>query len=104
MAGCSRRAGQRQCRYSAVPLFQEARSHGSTLWIYVGIRPRFGPGPKTAIYAALAVWIVGFLLPNAAFMYVPHLFPNHLTLFTTIGNLVSCLVGTLVGAALYKEA
>jgi hypothetical protein len=75
-----------------------------SLWIYVGIRPRFGPGPKTAIYAALAVWIVGFLLPNAAFMYVPHLFPNHLTLFTTIGNLVSCLVGTLVGAALYKEA
>jgi hypothetical protein len=75
-----------------------------SLWIYVGIRPRFGPGPKTAIYAGLAVWIVGFLLPNGAFMYVPHLFPNHLTLYTTIGNLIACLVGSLVGAALYKEA
>jgi hypothetical protein len=74
------------------------------VWIYAAIRPRFGAGPKTAIYAGLAVWVVGFLLPNISFMYVAHLYSRHLTLYTTLGDLVGCLLGTLVGAALYKEA
>jgi hypothetical protein len=74
------------------------------LWIYVGIRPRFGAGPKTAIYAGLAVWILAFLLPNTTFMYISHLYSHHLTLYTTLGNLVGCVLATLVGAALYKEA
>lgn len=30
-------------------------------WLYAAIRPRFGPGPKTAVYAALVVWLCGFL-------------------------------------------
>lgn len=74
------------------------------VWIYAAIRPRFGPGPKTAIYAGLVVWIAGFLLPNISFMYVTHLFSRHLTLYTTLGSLVGCLLETLAGAALYKEA
>jgi hypothetical protein len=74
------------------------------VWIYAGIRPRFGAGPKTAIYAGLAVWIVGFLLPNISFMYIPYLFSHHLTLYTTLGNLFGCVLGTLAGAAIYKEA
>ena len=40
------------------------------IWIYAAIRPRFGAGVKTAIYAGIAVWIVGILVPNAGFMYV----------------------------------
>src|ERR1700689_274516 len=40
------------------------------IWIYAAIRPRFGPGVKTAIYAGLAVWILSVLLPNAGFMCV----------------------------------
>jgi hypothetical protein len=38
------------------------------VWIYAAIRPRFGAGPRTAIYAGLAVWVVGALLPNLSFM------------------------------------
>lgn len=74
------------------------------LWIYAAIRPRFGAGVKTAIYAGLVVWILGFLMPNAAFMHVLRLFSNHLTLYTTLGALVEIVVATIVGAALYKEA
>jgi hypothetical protein len=74
------------------------------IWIYAGIRPRFGPGVKTAIYAGLAVWILGFLLPNTALMYIPHLFSRQLTLYTTLGALVECVVGAIAGAAVYKEA
>ena len=73
------------------------------VWIYVAIRPRFGPGLKTAIYAAIASWVLGALLPNASFMYAAGLFPRHLTLYTTIGALVEIAVATILGAALYKE-
>lgn len=74
------------------------------IWLYAAIRPRFGPGVKTAIYAGIAVWILAFLIPDAAFMYIPHLFSSHLTLYTTLGALVETVVGTVAGAALYKEA
>ncbi len=74
------------------------------IWIYAAIRPRFGPGLKTAIYAGVAAWILGTLLPNTSFMYVAHLFTRHLTLYTTLGGLVEVVVGTIVGAWLYKES
>jgi uncharacterized PurR-regulated membrane protein YhhQ (DUF165 family) len=74
------------------------------VWIYVGIRPRFGAGPKTAIYAGLAVWVVGILLPNLIFMRIFGLFPGRLTLMTTLGALVETLPGAVAGAAIYKEA
>ena len=28
------------------------------VWLYAAIRPRFGPGPKTAAMAGLAVWFI----------------------------------------------
>ncbi len=31
------------------------------VWLYAAIRPRFGPGMKTATCAALVVWVCGFL-------------------------------------------
>jgi hypothetical protein len=74
-----------------------------SIWIYAGIRPRFGAGWMTAVYAGFAAWVIGVLLPNASFMYVAELFPKHLTLYTTLGGLVEVVVGTVAGAALYKE-
>jgi hypothetical protein len=73
------------------------------IWIYAAIRPRFGAGPKTAILAGLAVWVVGSLVPNLGFMWVPYLFSRHLTAYTTAGGLVEVIVGALAGAYLYKE-
>ena len=74
------------------------------IWIYAAIAPRFGEGFMTAIYAGVAVWILGTLLPNAGFMYFGGLFSHHLTLYTTLGGLVEVVVGTVAGAMLYKEA
>ncbi len=74
------------------------------IWIYAGIRPRFGPGVKTAIYAGVAVWILAFLVPNFALMWATHLFTGHLVGYTTLGAFVECVVGAIAGAALYKEA
>lgn len=73
------------------------------VWVYAAIRPRFGAGVKTAIWAGIAVWIMGALLPNASFMFATGLFSKRLTLYTTLGALVEIVVGTIAGASLYKE-
>jgi hypothetical protein len=73
------------------------------IWIYAAIRPRFGAGVKTAIYAGLAVWVVGVLIPNLSFMWVTGLFGRHLTAYTTLGGLVEIVVAAIAGASLYKE-
>jgi hypothetical protein len=73
------------------------------IWLYAAIRPRFGAGVKTAIYAGLAFWFVGTLLPNLSFMWVSGLFGRRLMAYTTLGGLVEIVVAAIVGAALYKE-
>ena len=73
------------------------------IWIYAAIRPRFGAGVKTAIYAGLVVWFLGVLIPNVSYMWVSGLFSRHLTLYTTLGGLVEIVAGAIAGAYLYKE-
>jgi len=34
----------------------------AVVWLYAAIRPRFGPGPRTAILAGLAVWFLAYLV------------------------------------------
>ena len=73
------------------------------IWVYAAIRPRFGAGVKTAVYAGLAVWVVGWLLPNLGFMWAGGLFSHQLTVLTSLGNVVEVVVGAIAGAALYQE-
>ena len=73
------------------------------VWLYAAIRPRYGSGPKIAVFAGLAVWVAGVLLPNAGFMGVAGLFPASLTVMTTVAGIVEWIVAALAGAALYKE-
>ena len=72
------------------------------VWVYAAIRPRFGPGIRTAVYAGLAVWAVGALMNmmNA----VTGLYSPRLMLYSTLAGIVQTVVGTIAGAALYKEA
>src|SRR6476619_7410875 len=72
------------------------------VWRYAGFRPRFGPGPKTALLAAVAPWVVtsavvfGFtsmgLMPMAAFVK------------GTLAAAVTTILGSIVGAWAYREA
>jgi hypothetical protein len=68
--------------------------------LYALIRPHFGAGPKTAVYAGLGAWAMGTLLPNASLMAVAGLFPPSLTVAAAI---VESVAAALAGAALYKE-
>jgi hypothetical protein len=76
----------------------------TSVWIYAAIRPRFGAGMKTAIYAGLATWVLASLVPILFFMVIPYLYPHHLALYAAIVDFLTCVIGTVAGAAVYKEA
>ena len=71
------------------------------VWTYAAIRPRFGAGPATAVLAGLAIYaattlvVFGFTMMGLLTM----------TLFVkgSLAAIVSTLVASVAGAALYKE-
>lgn len=72
------------------------------LWIYAAIRPRLGPGPKTAACAGLTVWALAYLYPSIG--QIPlGLFPARLLLIGSVWGLVEVPLAAIVGAWLYKE-
>lgn len=73
------------------------------MWIYTAIRPRFGPGVNTAFKAAIVTWMIGSLIPNLSFMVFGGLFSHTLAAYTTLGAFIELLIGTIAGAAIYKE-
>jgi hypothetical protein len=73
-----------------------------TVRLYAAIRPRFGPGPRTALRAGIAIWLIGYLLPNMTYV-VAGLAPQNLTIIALAVEIVEVLLAALAGAALYKE-
>ena len=71
------------------------------VWIYAAIRPRFGPGPKTAMISAAVVWIFGFLF------YLDWLYAGMMTAATyaivSVVMIVTLAIASWVGCMLYKE-
>jgi hypothetical protein len=74
----------------------------AAVWTYAAIRPRFGAGPKTAVYAALVVWVVGYLLADAMPLVIG-LFPMSLFVALVGVGLVEIIVATIAGAYFYNE-
>lgn len=72
------------------------------LWTYAAIRPRMGPGPKTAVCAGLVVWALSYAWPSLSGMPMG-IFPNRLFIVSMIWGLVEVPVAALAGAWLYKE-
>jgi hypothetical protein len=62
------------------------------VWLYAAMRPRFGPGFKTAAYAALVIWLCGLLFYSGWYL-----------VFVSLVALVTLLAGAYVGGMLYKE-
>lgn len=73
------------------------------VWGYAAIRPRFGPGAKTAVIAGLAAWFFAGFLANLAMMNIG-LFPQKLLMIGLVWGLVEFIVAAVAGAWLYKEA
>jgi len=70
---------------------------------YAAIRPRFGPGPKTAIIAALFAWFGVYLYQNVIALGLG-MVPMRLVAIALVWGLIEYIIAALIGAALYKEA
>ncbi len=53
-----------------------------SVWVYAAVRPRFGPGVRTAICASLVVWGLAYLYPNVSTIILG-LFPTRLMIIAT---------------------
>lgn len=72
------------------------------VWFYAAIRPRFGPGPKTAVQAGVWIWVIGGLIPTIWWASLD-LFPRAYMVKDAGAGLVLWVVATVVGAWAYKE-
>ena len=71
------------------------------VFTYAAIRPRFGPGPQTAIIGAVILWLalaIGVLILMAIGLHTPRSYAMSTALY-----LVSALAASIAGASLYKE-
>jgi hypothetical protein len=89
---------------SAIPVFIALGFAGGVgmLWIYAAIRPRFGPGPRTAVMAGLTVWFFGYAYSGAA-MYAMGMYPARMMIISMTWGFIESIVAALVGAAMYSE-
>lgn len=84
-----------------MPLIMDVIAGILLVWLYAAIRSRFGPGQKTAIYAAIYFWLVAaFFTMNYAAMGM-----MSWGLWTTysIVWLVITIIGAIVGGRMYAE-
>lgn len=83
-------------------IFELGRGFISIL-LYVLLRPCCRPGPKTAAYAGIVTWIAFSVTGPAQF--IPLGFFSH-ALWIKVGvyHLITSILATIVGAALYKDS
>ena len=72
------------------------------IWIYAGIRPRFGPGVKTAIYAGIATWLAAIPAPLIGLLPMKFFNPEFVGLWSAYA-VIPMILGAIGGAAVYRE-
>jgi hypothetical protein len=73
----------------------------ANVWIYAAIRPRFGPGPKTAAYAGIVSWVIGMAIAgNFATLGI---LSWSVYCASAVSALINSVVSTMVGAKFYSE-
>ena len=73
----------------------------ANVWIYAAIRPRFGPGARTAAYAGIASWVVGSVV--AGYFAGLGMFSWGVYAAAAVCALINSVVSTIVGAKFYAE-
>ncbi|HVF40975.1 MAG TPA: hypothetical protein VM939_13830 [Gemmatimonadaceae bacterium] len=71
------------------------------VWTYAAIRPRLGPGPRTAMYVGLVFFVMGMIVSygyKASGMMSPGLWYSYSGVW-----LVNLLLASFVGAWVYRE-
>ena len=71
------------------------------VWLYAAMRPRFGAGPKTAMLAAFAIWVCGFLF-YLDWLYLG-MMSTGLYAIVAIAMAITLAIAAWVGGMIYKE-
>ena len=75
------------------------------IWLYAAIRPRFGAGPRTAIRAAVYIWLV-MCVYGQTVLAISHLMvmlPVIVIVIMEVMSLPLVIFGVLIGAKIYQE-
>jgi hypothetical protein len=72
------------------------------MFFYSAARPRFGPGPRTAVIVAFWLWVGGYLLSLLGYRMLG-LFPGGLLATWAVVGLVEMIVAGLIGGWIYRE-
>jgi hypothetical protein len=72
------------------------------VWLYAAIRPRFGPGPSTAILNGLFVWFLVWVWGFGG-SAVWGFFPADIVWIVVIWGLAEVVAASVAGAWLYQE-
>jgi hypothetical protein len=68
---------------------------------YAAIRPRFGPGPKTAVVAGLVIWLAPTLVLFG--LSQGGMIDMSLLVKSSLLSLIGMVVGSVAGAWVYRE-
>jgi hypothetical protein len=74
-----------------------------TVWLYAAIRPRFGPGPTTAICAGLIVWALSYLRMSIT-LGILGVHSMGIVVLAIVWSAVEMIVASAVGGYLYNES
>ncbi len=72
------------------------------MYVYVLLRPRLGPGVKTATWAGVVTWVAFSLTGPAQFIPLGF-YSESLWIYVGIYQLVFTIIAAIVGAAPYSE-
>lgn len=77
---------------------------GLTLvFFYAAARPRFGPGPRTAVLVAVVLWAGSYVVSLLGYAMMG-LFPGGLLVTWGFVGLVEMVLASLLGGWIYREA
>lgn len=72
------------------------------VWMYAAIRPRYGPGPGTALRAGIAAWVFAHLLEGIANVNLGF-YPRRITAISLAWSFGELIVAAILGAWAYRE-
>lgn len=75
---------------------------GTAVWFYAAVRPRYGPGPLTAMRVGFGVWVLWYLPATSIYWWLDLFTARFLAIGLVLG-LVEILLATVLGAWIYRE-
>lgn len=82
-------------------IFELGRGFGA-IFIYALMRPFHGPGPKTAVFAAIAAWLAFSVTGPAEFIPLGF-YGRRLWVMVAAAQLVTSIVANLIAAWFYRD-